>query len=206
MASITAAACRVKDELSSQLSEALVRQACAASRHVWRDRRLPPWVVLRLFALQILSGNVACRAVTRLSELAFTAQAYCKARAMLPVDVLGYIAAALTCEARTQTRDFGCWKGHRVLHMDGTGLSMPDEPELQRAFGQPGMMKRGCGFPVMHVLWLFDAASGLIVDYITDKWNTHDMAHAANLHAMMEEGDVLVGDRPRNKRSARSLI
>ena len=113
----------------------------------------------------------------RLSELMFTAQAYCKARAMLPVDVLGYIAAALTCEARTKTHDFGRWKGHRVMHIDGTGLSMSDEPELQRAFGQPGPRKftpRGPGFPVMHVLWMFDAATGLIVDHIADKWNTHD--------------------------------
>ena len=63
MASITPAVRRVKDELSSQLSEALVRQACEASGHPrnrWRDRVLPPWVMLRLFALQILSGNVAC--------------------------------------------------------------------------------------------------------------------------------------------------
>ena len=129
MASITSAAHRVKDDLSSQLSEALVRQACEAAGHPrkkWRDRLLPPWVVLRLFALQILSGNVACGAVTRLSELTFTAQAYCKARAMLPVDVLGYIAAALTHEARTKaaacgddTSGGGRWKGHRVMHIDG---------------------------------------------------------------------------------------
>ena len=162
MASITAAVRRVKDELATQLTEASVRQACEAaghSRNQWRDRVLPPWVTLRLFALQVLSGNVACRAVRRLSESAFTAQAYCQARLNLPLAVFAAIAAALTGAARTKTRDFGRWKGHRVMHMDGTGLSMPDEPALQKAFGQPGAMKRGCGFPVMHVLWLFDAAN-----------------------------------------------
>jgi hypothetical protein len=46
----------------------------------------------------------------------------------------------------------------------------------------------------MHVLWLFDAATGLIVDFITDKHHTHDMAHAAKLHTQMAEHDVAAGD------------
>jgi hypothetical protein len=151
-------------------------------------------VVVRLFVLQVLWGNVACRAVTHLSARAFTAAAYCAARMRLPVDVLGVLAASLTHEARQRTRDFGRWKGHRVLHADGSGLSMPDEPALQEAFGQPAGQKAGCGFPVMHVLWLFDAATGLLVDCITGKGHTHDLAQAAGLHAAMQAGDVLVGD------------
>jgi len=197
MASITAATHRVKDELSTWISETRVRQACDAAghpRHRWRDRLLPPWVVLRLFALQVLAGNVACRAVTRLSERAFSAQAYCAARMNLPIDVLGCLAAMLTDEARRHTVDFGRWLGHRVMHIDGTGLSMPDAPALQQAFGQPGGVKRGCGFPVMHVLWLFDAATGLIIDFVASPGNTHDLAHASRLHPSMREGDVLVGD------------
>jgi len=34
----------------------------------------------------------------------------------------------------------------------------------------------------------------LIVDFIASKCYTHDMAHAANLHAQMQENDVMVGD------------
>jgi hypothetical protein len=171
MASITTAVEAVKRQLPQQISGALVEQACAAAGHVrgrWRDRVLNPGVLLRLFALQVLGGNVACRAVTRLSDLTFSAQAYCAARAKLPVEVLGQLAARLTHTARRRTADLGRWKGHRVMHLDGTGRSMPDEPALQQAYGQPGGVKIGCGFPVMHVLWLFDAATGLIVDFIAD--------------------------------------
>ncbi len=32
--------------------------------------------------------------------------------------------------------------------MDGSSFSMPDTPELQAAFGQPGNQEPGCGFPV----------------------------------------------------------
>jgi len=194
MAGITTAQRRVKGGVNTWISEAMVRDVCTAVGHVWRDRLLTPTVTLRLFMLQVLWGNIACRAVTHLSALSFTAQAYCRARASLPLDVFGRIAAALTHEARQRTADFGRWQGHRVMHIDGTGLSMPDVPALQQAFGQPSGMKSGCGFPVMHVLWLFDAATGLIVDFIAAPWNTHDMAHASKLHALMADGDVLVGD------------
>ena len=195
MASISTAVRRVKDELPGQISEALVSQACQAAGYRWRRRVLTPVATLQLFVLQVLQGNVACRAVRRLSGWAFTAAGYCEARMRLPIDVFGHVATALTRAARRRVTHFGRWKGHRVMHIDGTGLSMPDEPALQEAFGYPGNQKPGCGFPVMHVLWLFDAATGLIVDFITDKWNTHDMAHAGKLHAAMEAGDVLVGDR-----------
>lgn len=195
MASISDAVRRVKDGVQDWISEDLVRRACQEAGHAFRERVLPPWEVVRLFVQQVLWGNIACRAVRHLSDAAFSAQAYCQARKRLPLDVLVAIAAALTHKARRESRDFGRWKGHRVLHMDGTGLSMPDEPALRAKYGQPGGQKPGCGFPVMHVLWLFDAATGLIIDFIEDKCHTHDMAHAAGLHAQMEEGDVVVADR-----------
>ena len=194
MASITAAVNRVEDELPGRISEASVSQACESAGHRWRQRVLRPVVVVRLFVLQVLWGNVSCRTVTRLTELVFTAQACCRARAKLPVEVLSYIATMLMHEARQRTQDFGRWQGHRVMHIDGTGLSMADENVLQQTYGQPAGQKRGCGFPLMHVLWLFDAATGLIVDFIADKYRTHDMAHATNLHTLMNEHDVIVDD------------
>jgi hypothetical protein len=195
MASIIGTIDRVKRDVPGWLDKALIHEACAAAKHRWRERTLDPVTTLRLFVLQVLHGNAACRALTHLSGLRFSVTAYCKARARLPIDVLGYIAAALIHDARRRTRDFGRWHGHRVFHLDGSGLSMPDEPALQRAFGQPARQSPGCGFPVMHVLWMFDAATGLIVDFVTNRCHTHDLADAAKLHGTLGPGDVIVGDR-----------
>ncbi|MEM1356535.1 MAG: IS4 family transposase, partial [Planctomycetota bacterium] len=102
--------------------------------------------------------------------------------------------------------DVGLWRGHRVLMIDGSGLSMPDAPVLRRAFGVPGRLLpgrglAGLGFPVMHTLWLLDHATGLLIDFVVDRWAAHDMAHAHRLHTMLGAGpdsgggDVLPGDR-----------
>jgi hypothetical protein len=79
--------------------------------------------------------------------------------------------------------------------MDGTGISMPDTPQLQRHFGQSGQQKPGCGFPVAHVLCLFDVASGLVRDAIVSPLRTHDMADAGKLHKYFRKGDILIADR-----------
>jgi len=81
-----------------------------------------------------------------------------------------------------------------VLLIDSTSFSMPDTAELQAQFGQPGQQKSGCGFPVAHVLMLFNARTGLAVDAITAPLRTHEMSIAAGSHQRMHAGDLVVGD------------
>jgi len=72
---------------------------------------------------------------------------------------------------------------------------MPDTPELQAHFGQPGNQKPGCGFPVASILAMFHAATGLLLEAIATPLRTHEMAHVESMHAILKPGDVLVGDR-----------
>ena len=71
---------------------------------------------------------------------------------------------------------------------------MPDTQELKDHFGQPGQQKEGCGFPVAHLLMLFNARTGLAVDAITAPLRTHEMSLASGTHQRMAEGDLVVGD------------
>jgi hypothetical protein len=79
--------------------------------------------------------------------------------------------------------------------VDGSSVSTPDTPELQAAFGQPGNQKPGCGFPVMHLLALFHASTGLLLKVAGAPLRTHDMSRIGQMHPDLSEGDVLVGDR-----------
>lgn len=79
--------------------------------------------------------------------------------------------------------------------IDGSGFSMPDTPELQAYFGQPGQQKPGCGFPVAHMLALLDAQAGFLHDVIISPLRTHDMKHAADLHPKLRPGDLVMADR-----------
>lgn len=195
MASIPTIVSRIKSQLDEHLSPELIGQACADAQYTWRQRVLDPATMLRLFVIQILHGNVACRALRHLGEMNATPTAYCKARKRLPLNVFATLATAACTSMCDATANIGKWRGHRVWLIDGSSTSLPDVPSLQRKFGQPTSMKPGCGFPVAHVLMLMDAHTGFIGDMLVNTWSASDMGQASATHASMQEGDVLVGDR-----------
>jgi hypothetical protein len=126
------------------------------------------------------------------SGLRFAPSAYCRARARLPVAFFRRLQEAVTGRVRTAAAD---WRGHRVALIDGSSFSMPDAPELRETFGQPGGPAAGCGFPVAHLLALFEAHTGYLRRVAVAPLRTHDLADAPTLHPDLRPGDVLVGDR-----------
>src|SRR5262249_32899902 len=66
---------------------------------------------------------------------------------------------------------------------------------LQNAFGQSGGQKPGCGFPVTHLLALFHATTGFLLNVIAAPLRTHDLSGIGQVHGDLAAGDILVGDR-----------
>ena len=142
--SIVAAVAQIKSELARVLAPDFIRQVCRDVGHVWRERILDPVTTVHLFALQVLHGNTACAHVPRLGAVDCTGEAYVQARQRLPVSVLQRVLDAMREHLLgSPTLDDGRWRGHRTFLVDGTGVSMPDTPALQKAFGQPGGQKPG---------------------------------------------------------------
>jgi hypothetical protein len=160
------------------------------------DGKLDPPTLIALFMQQIAAGNVSCDHVRLMGGNGFTASGYCQARMRLPLAVLVTPAREVyqKLSDRVDDDDQHRWHGHRVLLIDATSFSMPDTPELQAHFGQPGGQKEGCGFPVAHLLMLFNARTGMAVDAITAPLRTHEMSLASGTHEQMTQGDLVVGD------------
>jgi len=163
--------------------------------HRWRERLLDPVTTIHLFLLQVLHGNAARSHLPRLTGQPFTASAYCQARARLPLAVLQSLLRPVVEALRPLTDAVGTWRGHRTWLVDGTGVSMPDTPVLQQAFGQPSNQAPGCGLPVARLLALSHAGTGLLQSVLVSPLRSHEMARVALLHPELRPGDVLVGDR-----------
>jgi len=196
MASIAGAVARIKQDALGALGEGVVEGVCAEFGHVWRDRELDPATTAALFVQQVLNGNVPCSEVRHLAGRCFTPSAYCQARARLPLAVVQSLLTRVCDAALAATRRAThLWLGrHRVFHIDGSTFSMPDTPELRKAFGLPSGPKPGCGFPTAHLLVLFHAGTGLLLDAWASPLHTGDIAQVAEAHAHLEPGDVLIGD------------
>jgi hypothetical protein len=197
MVSISCVLANVKDSFSSYVPDTLIVQACQDVDHAWRERQLEPVVTTYLFLQQVLHGNTACSHLRHLSGRPVNASAYCQARSRLPLVFFDRLQTLVTQAVRTRLPRPACrrWQQHRLFFIDGPSFSMPDTPELQDAFGQPGQQASGCGFPTAHLMVLFDHPTGLRRQTLALPLRSHDMSHAAVLHADLQAGDLLVGDR-----------
>lgn len=195
MASITHVLRRIKSDLPDLLSPTFIEQICREAGYTWRNRQLGPAATIHYFILQILFGNAACSHVPRIAGMTFTPSAYCQARMRLPLEVITTLVARIGRALQETINKTGLWRGHRVVWCDGSGFSMSDTPALQAHFGQPGGQKKGCGFPVAHLLVAFEAGGGLLLELVASALRTHDLAQVNKIHPQLRAGDVLVADR-----------
>jgi DDE family transposase len=192
---VRAALRRIQEDLAQVLDPGQIMAVCRDVGYQFRQRVLDPVATIHLFVLQILQGNFAVARLKDFTDAEFSEAAYCKARGRLPLQVLQTLLQRVGAALRSTQDTAERWRGHRTFHVDGSAFSMPDTPELQKEFGQPGNQRAGCGFPVAHLLALFHASTGFLVKVLAAPLRAHDMSKAALLHPELEEGDILLGDR-----------
>jgi len=132
---------------------------------VWRAARRTPYApeaTFWMFLGQTFSGDKSCTeaVVKRAAQYAGPAPspdtgAYCKARKRLRQEDLETIDDAVIEAGHRTQEQAGRWWGRRVRVVDGSTVSMPDTPENQALYPQPGRQQPGCGFPMMRLVALF---------------------------------------------------
>jgi hypothetical protein len=186
---------RLRQGIAAALAKETIEEACRQSSYSWRKRVLDPATTIYLVLLQVLHGNTACTHVVHFGSWSFTDSAYCQARKRLPLAVFHWLLEKVAATCRAATAEGSRWLGHRVWLVDGSSFSMPDEPDLQRHFGQPGNQKKGCGFPVAKWLALFDLTTGMLLRSAAAPLRSHEMSQSATISRGLEPGDLVLGDR-----------
>ena len=192
----TLIACHKKMSHTRQMipQEAILTN-CEVLGYRFRRRSLGPVETVYLLLIQVLHGNVACSGLRHLAGMTCSVNAYCSVRARLPVALFQSLLHWIYQSLREITDTAQRWHGHRVFLLDGSSFSTPDTPALQKAFGQPGGQKAGCGFPVAHLLAMFDVTTGMILDVFAAPLRTHEMSQVSVMHPQLRDGDVVVGGR-----------
>jgi hypothetical protein len=195
MAQMSHALARLKHQLLIDLPMAdHVNQLLKDSGLVWRERLLPPLVMLRLFMMQILNGNCAIAALRQLSGIDFCPSSYCEARIKLPLQVLQSLLHLIHQQAG-QSLIAARTLGQRILIADGSTYSVRDTPELRAHFDLPAGVKEGVGYPMGKLMGLLDAATGMFIRLLALPLFQHDLRSIIRLHSLLQAGDILLGDR-----------
>src|SRR5271157_364510 len=193
---ISSALNALRQDLTAKLGSNVIHAACRAAGHTWcASALLTPAAIIHWFLIQVFHGNTALNHVTLMAGRSFTASAFCQARTRLPLAVFRAVLRAVIHALVPDTQAHGRWLGLRPFLLDGSSFSMPDTPVLQTHFGQPGNQAKGCGFPVAHILALFHAGTGLLLELGAAPLRSHDMAGITAILPLLRAGDVLVADR-----------
>ena len=157
-----------------------------------------------LFLSQVLSADRCCRETLRnfLGRLALEGKSasgrtagYCKGRRRLRQEDLDVALARLARKIRAVHGPAGLWFGRPVKVVDGSGLSMPDTPSLQKLYPQPKGAKKGCSFPVMRVVALFCLSTGVLTGLAKGSLHVGERALFRSLWDELQGGDVVLADR-----------
>ena len=141
---------------------------------VHRERLYPPTVTLSMFMRQALEADASCqnavhgwaaqRAADGLRACSARTGGCCRARQRLPLEMVSTLTRHTGRLLGEKAHQRGRWRGPAVRLVDGTGLSMPDTPENQAVYPQPGTQAIGVGFPLARRVMVICLATGAALD------------------------------------------
>lgn len=193
--------------VSESLNPQAIDRCCREIGHDCRESFWSPTMTVLTFLLQILSSEKTLRAAVAevLSQLSCRGEpnlpspdptAYCQARKRLPKQVLKKLNEDVAFRMKGLVDATGRWRGHALKIVDGSTVSMPDTPSLQKAFPQPEAQKPGCGFPVARMVSLFCWATGALIHLDLSHLRISEVTLLRRHYEdWLSAGDVLLADR-----------
>ena len=192
MATIPHTLAGIKAHVDQYVPSGVIEDACRKAGHVWRERTLGPATTVHVFLLQLLA-KVALGGLRHVSGLAVSAQAFCKARQRLPLEVLRQLIEAVYVPVKTKASR---WRGLRVRLVDGMSFLTADTPALCKKYGKASNHKgTSNGYPVPKLLASIDLYSGMIRKVIALPWARGERTCLDRLLKFMGHGDLMLADR-----------
>jgi len=120
--------------------------------------------------------------------------AYCRARSKLSMSDIGAVHQHVVA-AMQQLGAADTWHGHRVVVVDGTGVTMPDTEANQEIWPQQRHQKPGCGFPSMRLTACFSLHTGALLSYREGNKHSSEIVRLREQIETFRRGDIMLGDK-----------
>lgn len=195
------------NSIRSVLTDELIEQSCQASDYRFRRRTLTPVVTVLHMVMAALWPEDSFNACWQVLWETFVSwfpdlKGQCpsrgrvaEARQRLPLTLWQRLFEKLSRHAQTLSKDYDTWKGHRVVLVDGTCVSMSDTPALRQAFGvNTGYHGQG-RYPLARLVTLCLAGTRTIVDYALGGYHTGESTLTFPILQSLRKGDLLLADR-----------
>ncbi len=187
--------------LRELLTDGEIETICRQVGHTWRARRLPPTITVRSLVYRSLHRNKSIRtlladmAAADIRRQAPTDAAWCQARSKLPLALWPeLIQRSVQRLVDLVGRQF-LYCGRPVFLIDGSTVSMPDEPELVETFGYANTKHGLSRFPVARLTFLVRAGVQAVCDYRIGHYRTGEDAQFNQMWPTIPNGAICLFDK-----------
>lgn len=177
------------------LPNSVIKEACEDCQYYFRTRLLTPLVVVFHMIGAGISREGSFQSAWQLSGQAGQSGSLAKARRRLPLEVWQRIHGWMMKEIAREDLGKDRWRGHRVIGVDGTCVSMGDEPELFESFGRRWGNYGYARFPLARVLIAFNLQTMIQLGHEVGTYTTGEKSLLRAHLPKFQAGDVLVLDR-----------
>ena len=130
------------------LPDSTIRGICEECGYYFRTRLLTPLVTIFHMVAAAISREGSFQSAWHNIGETGRSDSLSKARKRLPLRVWEELAQWIADRIGAEFKQESLWRGHRVIGIDGTCVSMSDEEELEKAFGKSGSRQGRSRFPI----------------------------------------------------------
>jgi putative transposase len=187
--------------LRELLTNAEIETICKQLGHIWRERQLPPAIMVRSLVYRSLHRNKSIKtlltdmAAANIQLKAPTDAAWCQARSKLPADLWPELIQRSSQRLVDLVAHQFLYRGRPVFLIDGSTVSMPDEPELVKTFGYANTKHGLSRFPVARITFLVRAGVQAVCDYKIGPYRTGEDAQFNQMWPRIPNGSICIFDR-----------
>ncbi|MHC4725409.1 MAG: IS4 family transposase [Planctomycetota bacterium] len=187
--------------LRELLTDAEIEAICKQLGRIWRERRLPPAIMVRSLVYRSLHRNKSIKtlltdmAAADIQRKAPTDAAWCQARSKLPQALWPELIQRSEQRLASLAGHQYLYCGRRVFMIDGSTVSMPDEPELVKTFGYANTKHGLSRFPVARLTFLVRAGVQAVCDYRIGHYRTSEDAQFNQMWSKIPNGSICIFDK-----------
>lgn len=185
----------------------MIINACRHANYEYRNRLISPIVVVLHLIVAGIWPEESFAASWQLLWASFAANfssmagqspscgTVSNARKRLPLEVWHKIVAWLSQQGQAYSGKIDQWRGHRVVAVDGTCMTLPGTDELRSTFG----LSRGNygirRYPLVRMVCLSLVETMIAIDYRLGSYKTDENTLLKPMLKTLRKGDLLPADR-----------